>query len=780
MSLYIRDLGTFASFTELWAAHPEGGHEGDYATVNGVRLPWNKYTRNWGESSGSSTPGYDTQVFQGDVVVYRNLIINGTLRAHGVQQPNQGLFETSEELVAAVPDPKVGDYAFVGNGFPAEIWVCRTAGTWVDSGGTYEGESVDLSGYVKSSVFQNYTDRGYKIIGKVSPSDTPSSPTKGDAYLASEPGTYFGFGGAVLVNGQVAVFKYNGNSWSTDLLTVGLQLANNLTTNDATKALAAPQGVVLNSKISQLTRRVSDLEGELNEVNPHITGRMGIGATNEDIDTSALPEYTDQYGIVTLVLDSPGYLWVCLENDHFRVTSSGVEIPMVFVKEDGNLHCFVSSEEVKAGTLKFKVESIHPIKSDTERITITARSYAITYGDALPDFGYTANGEFEGTPEITCEAAGNADAGTYAIHISRGTVADSNAIFVDGVLVISKAALTVTAEDKFVELNGAMPIFTVVYSGFVNGENESVLTMRPTCRTNAQGTSTAGQYNIVPSGAVSLNYTFTYVNGRLSIGEDILLSWSSEQVSAGPSIGGYIDTSSYTKKTSGSYYGIVIDVDGYQGCKIKFTRASAVAFFRFAFMKSCADWTNNGAVDYSSQSGYTSLVEVRDTSAEAIIPADTKYVFVYTYSSGTNYAPGIEISGTPHSSTTMSLAGSLFTANKTIGANGVVYTGTNAKAVWCTTNQLPVKSSSLDYLLSAVALHIPSQFDRMEINIAAYTATMEFSKRYNYTALPATFELSPGECFIHIMMTGVKNGAAVEISSVPIGENDVRLTINDF
>ena len=159
MILYIRDLGTFASFADLWAAHPEGGQEGDYATVGGVRVPWNKYTRNWGEGSGSSTPGYDTQVFQGDVVVNRNLIINGTLRAHGVQQPNQGLFETSDALAEAVPEPKVGDYAYVGDGFPAEIWVCRTAGTWVDSGETFEGEGVDLSSYVTKSEFQTYTER---------------------------------------------------------------------------------------------------------------------------------------------------------------------------------------------------------------------------------------------------------------------------------------------------------------------------------------------------------------------------------------------------------------------------------------------------------------------------------------------------------------------------------------------------------------------------------------------------------------------------------------------
>lgn len=60
---------------------------------------------------------------------------------------SSGLFPTVEALQAAYPNPVVGQYAFVGAGFPADIYVCTTAGTWTDSGEDYDGDNVDLTDY---------------------------------------------------------------------------------------------------------------------------------------------------------------------------------------------------------------------------------------------------------------------------------------------------------------------------------------------------------------------------------------------------------------------------------------------------------------------------------------------------------------------------------------------------------------------------------------------------------------------------------------------------------
>ena len=60
---------------------------------------------------------------------------------------SQGLFPDAATLNAQRPNPSVGEYAFVGSGFPADIYVCNTAGTWTDSGADYDGDNVDLTDY---------------------------------------------------------------------------------------------------------------------------------------------------------------------------------------------------------------------------------------------------------------------------------------------------------------------------------------------------------------------------------------------------------------------------------------------------------------------------------------------------------------------------------------------------------------------------------------------------------------------------------------------------------
>lgn len=73
-----------------------------------------------------------------------------------------GLYPTSSALEAAIPSPKAGDYAFVGDSFPAEIYVCLTDGEWSDSGEEYDGDSVELTDYAKKS---ELTELGQEAFG---------------------------------------------------------------------------------------------------------------------------------------------------------------------------------------------------------------------------------------------------------------------------------------------------------------------------------------------------------------------------------------------------------------------------------------------------------------------------------------------------------------------------------------------------------------------------------------------------------------------------------------
>ena len=88
---------------------------------------------------------------------------------------------------------------------------------------------------------------------------------------------------------------------------------------------------------------------------------------------------------------------------------------------------------------------------------------------------------------------------------------------------VDKAPLTVTAHDATRAYGASNPIFTVGYSGFVNGENVSTadLTGAPTCSTTAAPASTvsAGPYPITCAiGTLASNdYAFTFQPGELTV-----------------------------------------------------------------------------------------------------------------------------------------------------------------------------------------------------------------------------------------------------------------------
>lgn len=68
----------------------------------------------------------------------------------------KGMYASSTALQSVVPSPKVGEWALIGQAFPCDIYVCNTAGTWVDSGSDYSGDSVDLNDYVTLTTYNAF------------------------------------------------------------------------------------------------------------------------------------------------------------------------------------------------------------------------------------------------------------------------------------------------------------------------------------------------------------------------------------------------------------------------------------------------------------------------------------------------------------------------------------------------------------------------------------------------------------------------------------------------
>ena len=93
------------------------------------------------------------------------------------------------------------------------------------------------------------------------------------------------------------------------------------------------------------------------------------------------------------------------------------------------------------------------------------------------------------------------------------------------VVKITPATLAVTAKDKTITYGDAAPAYTAEYTGFVNGETESVLRSQldlsgvPSLTCGYVQGSNAGSYPIVAAQGTlaATNYTFTYNNGTLTV-----------------------------------------------------------------------------------------------------------------------------------------------------------------------------------------------------------------------------------------------------------------------
>jgi len=162
-------------------------------------------------------------------------------------------------------------------------------------------------------------------------------------------------------------------------------------------------------------------------------------------------------------------------------------------------------------------------------LTISAPTLAFgvlptqVYGN--PDFnpGATSNVAITYTSSSTAVAtivSGNIHVvgfGTATITASNGSTSLTQK------LTVSRAAVTITADNQSKVAGLVNPTLTVNYSGFVNGETAAILTTQPLIRTTATTTSVAGSYPITVSGAAAANYAFTYVAGTLTVNAPTLV-----------------------------------------------------------------------------------------------------------------------------------------------------------------------------------------------------------------------------------------------------------------
>lgn len=160
-------------------------------------------------------------------------------------------------------------------------------------------------------------------------------------------------------------------------------------------------------------------------------------------------------------------------------------------------------------------------------LTVRVEDVSRKYGDENPQFKISYEGFKNGDTEtrLTTSAVAQTDAnlksavGDYEITLSGAESNKYSFNYVAGKLSVTKAPLVISSGNYTKKQGDAMPEFKASYSGFKNGENETVLTKQPVFSTDATESSSPADYVVNVSGAEADNYDITYLPGILTITE---------------------------------------------------------------------------------------------------------------------------------------------------------------------------------------------------------------------------------------------------------------------
>lgn len=175
----------------------------------------------------------------------------------------------------------------------------------------------------------------------------------------------------------------------------------------------------------------------------------------------------------------------------------------------------------------------------TFAVTGTASPASITYGDAVPTYGFSTGGAVLETgdswslePACSTTYVQGDPATTYAFSCTPGTITDgTNDVTANytidysspGSLTVNQKAIDVTADDDSIMYGEAEPTFTSTEDALVGGDTWSV---DPSCDSDYSAGDPAGDYDIVCTGGSIVNvgsvsrttsYAITYVDGTLTV-----------------------------------------------------------------------------------------------------------------------------------------------------------------------------------------------------------------------------------------------------------------------
>lgn len=244
-------------------------------------------------------------------------------------------------------------------------------------------------------------------------------------------------------------------------------------------------------KPAKLTAKVTSASREYGEENPQFSISYSgfVSGENESV-------LTTQPTISTMATKTSDV------GDYPITVSGGVATNYEFVYEPGVL-------TITKAPLSAKVNDATRVYG-SQNPAFTIEYYGLKNNETTPAWTIS--------PTFQTEATQSSSVGKYEVKAVNGVPVNYDlGEITAGTLTVNPAPLTIKANDATRQYYSDDPNFGYTCNGFVNGENEEVLSPKPALTTTANRSSSVGTYPIKVSGASNSNYSISYVDGTLTI-----------------------------------------------------------------------------------------------------------------------------------------------------------------------------------------------------------------------------------------------------------------------
>ena len=484
--------------------------------------------------------GETSAVFAGSLAYACEYIVGGnvgpyTITPSGVSATNYAVsFETGTLTVGQAPASAVAPVAISGLVYDGSAQALVTAGT--PTGGTM---AYSLNGTDWSDAIPTGTDAGtynvyYKVVGDANHIDSDIFGPIAVTIL----GLYQPSGSLVTIEGEA----------SPDPMMPGGILSSHVAAYSTAYRYATTQQLYMSYEIGKagLIRSLAFLvNGTSTPYQPEEL-KIYLGHTASDELKKTAPITSDQ---LTLVYSGSPVLyaadgWETVVFDQ-AFDYNGTDNLVVVVSHKANSTRSISYRCMWNGDAIIRYSNTYESRGD---ITDTDEEYddasrpfiqfVIGSNALLPNKGMTYTGE----PQTLLTAIGvdygtayySLDGTDWSTTIPMATTAGAHPVYYKIVgtgnyrdsigatpinAYISKATLKVKADDQYVNYGEAAPAFTASITGFVNGEDASVVSGAPTfeCSYTAGGTNLSYLIKPITTGMSAANYRFDWGYGTLHV-----------------------------------------------------------------------------------------------------------------------------------------------------------------------------------------------------------------------------------------------------------------------